>query len=1049
MKNIIISSLFAASLTFAGVINIQQASSTSRENISQIDKISFTGGEDAKSMTFSGKTSQKAIGVSDIDSVKFEVLKKSAETMKVKVDSGIYQGVIEFKLGDVSSIVFEEEDDETDSDGDGLTDLKEVYFYGTNPQSVDTDGDGWDDREEVVEKFSASNPTVFNARIADVPALEIVATKTPVITLNITTDETTTSSETISEGKDVSLSNTVSYESSRSSDLMNGWSFSTSHGWEIGAESKYVGNVSLGYNGSFTSSTGTTWGSDEQRSVANSYETTLAREKSENKNVSGATLCMQVSLKNTGSIAYTIKSLKLNAVVYDVNAQKSASTLATESSMAIIADLDREGGFSATTLAPGKSVEANFCNGNVALQKIEKLINNSGAIFLGSASQEITIGSDDDFTTAYTNVAAKTADITIDYGPGATNKEIEHFRVSTRFKYNPAHKGTDDMYEKVSLAEILDISRISYTQDSVKSPSGKNIYGLVAIDNFKFNLADSAWWFVSVQKAADVQKNNNQISLYALPIGNFDLNKIYIDAGDVVQIFYSIDQDNDGLPARTERLVGSSDAMEDTDGDGLTDYEEVVGWSRYDDEGKFVAGPFHTNPSLKDTDGDGVNDKEDDDPNARTLFGTAEISSIVVKGYDDGDSTVVLTKTSVSAIEKTSTIKKAYAHVAFKLKDPVRTVNVSHKSGKTVMSTAYIKPAADNVSYEYSSQTPLSLVNTDTLIIKILSENEKDSNTYKIALPSALAEPTDLKLGKNAERTSIIGSFDLSKDSRVQGYMIVRGVGTYTKYSKGTDKVSKTFKDNDKIGAKSMGSRVDLPLNDADIGDGLIVIDRLNSDKNQFSDNVGAGTEYYSYRVYSYTKEGNKYIFSTGSNVKTRSVGRILMKFKLDSLNFISEVCFGTTKHCDVNWKMSLMGSTKDTLYKFQEFRRTGTNSSTNKYSYETANNELENDITDTVDFYYNVGSDGFNLVLDVKADGGSYTAHEITYTNFKYSTSEQLCRTYTPKTAVAGDSCLAKDGTSDIRLSANGHQQGFIIRSKYGDSNEKTIFIDDDAGEK
>ena len=36
-----------------------------------------------------------------------------------------------------------------DSDGDGLTDEEEIYYYGTNPLLADTDHDGLDDRTEV------------------------------------------------------------------------------------------------------------------------------------------------------------------------------------------------------------------------------------------------------------------------------------------------------------------------------------------------------------------------------------------------------------------------------------------------------------------------------------------------------------------------------------------------------------------------------------------------------------------------------------------------------------------------------------------------------------------------------------------------------------------------------------------------------------------------------------------------------------------------------------------------------------------------------------
>ena len=39
--------------------------------------------------------------------------------------------------------------DEADSDGDGLSNYRELVLYGTDPDDVDSDGDGFNDGEEV------------------------------------------------------------------------------------------------------------------------------------------------------------------------------------------------------------------------------------------------------------------------------------------------------------------------------------------------------------------------------------------------------------------------------------------------------------------------------------------------------------------------------------------------------------------------------------------------------------------------------------------------------------------------------------------------------------------------------------------------------------------------------------------------------------------------------------------------------------------------------------------------------------------------------------
>jgi hypothetical protein len=55
-----------------------------------------------------------------------------------------------------------------------------------------------------------------------------------------------------------------------------------------------------------------------------------------------------------------------------------------------------------------------------------------------------------------------------------------------------------------------------------------------------------------------------------------------------------VDRDQDGVPEETEAVYGSSDRTEDTDGDWLSDYEEIYIW--------------FTDPDNADTDGDGYAD---------------------------------------------------------------------------------------------------------------------------------------------------------------------------------------------------------------------------------------------------------------------------------------------------------------------------------------------------------------------------------------------------------------------------------------------------------
>jgi hypothetical protein len=85
------------------------------------------------------------------------------------------------------------------------------------------------------------------------------------------------------------------------------------------------------------------------------------------------------------------------------------------------------------------------------------------------------------------------------------------------------------------------------------------------------------------------------------------------------------DSDNDGLDDGAEELAGSNPFMADTDGDGLSDPQEV--------------NLTHTHPNSADTDGDGINDANDDE-DGDSLTNLAEITqhgTAPRKADTDGD----------------------------------------------------------------------------------------------------------------------------------------------------------------------------------------------------------------------------------------------------------------------------------------------------------------------------------------------------------------------------------------------------------------------------
>ncbi|WP_173474559.1 hypothetical protein [Fibrobacter succinogenes] len=842
-----------APFSMAGVINVYkdgEKNATVSLNLTTIDSLTFSGKAEKKEMNISGKAKQ-AIKLSDMDRMAFTLKDKSKETMTVTVGEGVLAGNHTFKLSEIKNIEIVEMDAEEDMDGDGLTDLEEIYKYDTNPKAADTDGDGWSDGEELADgMYSPTNPTKFNPRIADVPGLRVTLKKTPGIWLNVTTSEGKNESETVSEGMEVSKTNSTSYEQTRSADIMHAQSASTTLGTELGIDgdgvvAKFVGNVTVGYNGSYTSSTGMTWGSSEEKSVAEKFEKAIAKEKSEGSEVSGATLCMQVELKNTSDIAFTIEALKLSASTYDI---KDTSTLT------ILADLSRDGSliWSNITLKPGESTDANFCNSEVPVELIKNLIYNTSSIVLGSSTQKITIdGGKDDFTVAYTKVAAKTADFTIDYGPGSSGNPSVRYLVATNYRYNPDHKGTDDMYAQTSLAELLRNAHVNFKQDSVEGPSKKKLYGLASIDEYKFNLADSAMWFVTVQRAADIKKGLNTMALYSIAYASYDLEKIFVGAGDAVHIFYSKDQDHDGVPLPTEYLFGTDDKKADSDGDGLSDYDEIIGWTKGESTVK-----IYTNPANDDTDGDGLNDKEDPEPTKRAMFEDASLSILKVLASDPSEAgaSALLSKDSIALAKANNFDVFVQAPSAF-IKVTPNAKKVAWLKFTTDKTMQYVQPTVESGKNVYTFRTPeqLSILDTTRVKIEVKSEDEATVKTYTLSITSALMPPTNLTLGKNVGRSQIIVNFDRSKDSRVKGYVILRGDSAATL----PDRIENKVKMADSVAYNGF------------------VPTMRNADENSYPDKVGEGSPYYAYRVYAYGKEGDDMVFSTGTDQHVRSVGRL------------------------------------------------------------------------------------------------------------------------------------------------------------------------------
>ena len=138
-----------AGTAFAGqiVLDIDAAATTSKtpvhvkEPLTNLDSIRFAYAasgdyKDSLLVRFEGKEffeKNSRFLWSWIDNIGFETLPEYDESMTVSVYMGAQEGNNTFLLKDVKSVDFIEIDEDLDSDGDGYTDVKELFIYGTDP----------------------------------------------------------------------------------------------------------------------------------------------------------------------------------------------------------------------------------------------------------------------------------------------------------------------------------------------------------------------------------------------------------------------------------------------------------------------------------------------------------------------------------------------------------------------------------------------------------------------------------------------------------------------------------------------------------------------------------------------------------------------------------------------------------------------------------------------------------------------------------------------------------------------------------------------------
>jgi len=283
------------------------------------------------------------------------------------------------------------------------------------------------------------------------------------------------------------------------------------------------------------------------------------------------------------------------------------------------------------------------------------------------------------------------------------------------------------------------------------APAGKEWRtGIVELDGIAQDLDKRAYWMVALTKTSGFTY------YFGAPKGSYDPAKITINPSDTVALIFSEDVDGDGVTTRIEIQNNSSDAMVDTDGDGLNDNLEFYGWCRggangtpvvaeYDVDGKPINECAdltiynYTRADNSDTDGDDIgdnalNDYNDPYPTERSRNETAGIANITLQhNYGRSDAAIAFNKSVTTTTYGIYRADAAYRGITWnvaynKLNWSVETqltaaavVLVDPISG---IQTALTQDAVNPKIYASAQPVTINLGKQQNWTVKVLTESE-------------------------------------------------------------------------------------------------------------------------------------------------------------------------------------------------------------------------------------------------------------------------------------------------------------------------------------
>ncbi|MCF6261922.1 MAG: FG-GAP-like repeat-containing protein [Gammaproteobacteria bacterium] len=484
-----------------------------------------------------------------------------------------------------------------DTDGDGLTNAEEQTI-GTSPILADTDGDGFDDKFEVTNGG-------FSPLIADLPTIAIDVIDAPTIQINVV------NTETMQDVGSYTANFSQGQQSSYSRSDTEATSSTLGNSRRVYAEAKASYSLTKGFGGSVKAGAEASVSSSVTQETSTNITATASQSARQEYGRYREATAGLTSVAEDGSLTSTLKITNTSKLSFDLSGVEviAKKRVNNTNSFQPVGTLRFVPDGGVKTLGTDESIQKLVVTESPSVPLLKELMQNpSGLLFTVSNYNLDKIGDEEgrNFARLSQDIASQTAQVVIDYGSNKVNNTdtVERYMVATNVKRDPQ---TQEVLG-ISVAEVMEkILKIPYqTQTQEVLDSDNNLTGnsrtvLSQVRGQASETIEAGFWYVFTNSAS-IDEN---------PTVNFE--DIILKPRDRITMVYLADSDLDGIFNREEYLIGSDPDKENTDGDNLTDFEEVKeGWYVAVQNAEYGYPRFvYSDPLNSDADGDGLSDDEE------------------------------------------------------------------------------------------------------------------------------------------------------------------------------------------------------------------------------------------------------------------------------------------------------------------------------------------------------------------------------------------------------------------------------------------------------